>query len=103
MISCYSIYWKYTIDLIHKNKFELAYGAEGVWNQLFSKSENYLGSTLHSLEDEPNTYLLVDCWVNKATYEAFKSENAMSYNMLSDDLKYLYLDEQKVGAFTSSQ
>ncbi len=95
----YQVIWKYKIKPEHKEKFELEYGSEGTWSKLFAKSENYKGSYLYKSEDEANTYLLIDTWINKATYEDFKRMNREVYDQLGADFEYLYEAEEKIGSF----
>lgn len=95
----YSVIWKYQIQPEHRGTFEKEYGSTGTWADLFQQSEYYRGSFLHKDEDEPNTYVLIDTWVNKQTYEDFKKQNAQRYNELSKQFEYLYATEEKIGGY----
>lgn len=100
-MSLYSIIWKYKIDLKHKNIFEFEYGSNGAWNLLFSTSEDYKKSYLHKSEDLPDTYLLIDTWTDKTSYDNFMKKNNAAYEELSTLFKHLYLTEEKIGAFNA--
>jgi len=98
-MSLYSIVWKYKINPECKEKFELEYSSRGAWNLLFRQAKNYKGSYLHQSEYESDTYLLIDTWTNKQSYENFKRANKEAYKELSTQFDYLYKTEDKVGAF----
>ena len=99
----YSVIWKYKIKPENKDIFEFEYGGNGTWSKLFTKSENYRGSFLHKSEDEVDTYLLVDTWINKQSYESFKKMNQETYDQISTGFEYLYIAEEKIGSFNSVQ
>lgn len=99
----YSIVWKYKIKPKPKTKniFEFEYGATGAWNSLFRTSENYKNSYLHKSEDTPDTYLLIDTWIDKTSYKNFIKENNTTYQKLSTQFEYLHLTEEKIGEFNA--
>ena len=97
----YSILWKYKLEPEHKEKFEFEYGRNGTWAKLFAKSENYQGSFLYESEDEVDTYILIDTWINKQAYEDFIKMNQEKYNKISSGFEYLYSTEEKTGSFYS--
>ncbi|MEZ4811174.1 MAG: hypothetical protein R2819_12510 [Allomuricauda sp.] len=99
----YSVVWSYKIKPENKEKFEIEYGSSGTWSKLFYESENYRGSFLLKSEDESDTYLLVDTWIDKESYENFKKINQETYNNISSGFEYLYLTEKKIGSFNSVQ
>lgn len=99
----YSVIWKYKIKPENKEKFEFEYGGNGTWSKLFTKSESYRGSFLHKSEDEVDTYLLIDTWINKQTYEDFKKKNQATYNQISTGFEYFYRTEEKIGSFNPVQ
>ncbi len=97
----YLIIWKYKIKPANREKFEDEYGSAGTWSVFFSQSSHYKGSFLYKSEEEENTYLLIDTWVDKQTYDDFRQTKAESYHQLSASLQYLYVTEEKTGTFTS--
>lgn len=94
----YSIIWKYKIKPENKEKFEHEYGPKGTWFKLFSESSSYSGSFLNRNEED-NTYILVDTWMDKNSYEDFKQKNREVYDRLSAQFENLYEREEKVGSF----
>jgi hypothetical protein len=99
--SGYSIIWRYKIKPENKERFEYEYGPRGTWFKLFSESINYAGSYLSRSEEEAGTYILIDTWTDKKSYEDFKDENRETYNRLSSGFEKLYEREEKVGSFDS--
>lgn len=70
----YAVVWKYRIEPTYRKEFEHEYGSTGSWYSLFRASVHYKGSALHKSDNEPNVYLLIDRWLDKTSYEAFKNE-----------------------------
>lgn len=97
----YSVIWKYKIKPESKEKFEYEYGPHGAWFMLFNKSRSYSGSYLYKNEEEKNTYVLIDTWADKQSYEDFKKINAEAYTSLSAQFESLYETEEKIGSFNS--
>lgn len=96
----YSIIWKYTIKPENKERFELQYGPSGIWAKLFSESKQFLGSYMHRNTDIPDTYLIIDTWDSKESYDDFAQRNADIYSELSEKFKSIYLSEEKMGNFS---
>jgi hypothetical protein len=97
----YTIVWKYTVKPDTQKIFEKEYGAHGVWSIFFKGSKNYRGSHLHQDDANPLSYLLIDIWTDKVSYENFKRINATDYLNQSDKLEYLYEKEELIGCYTS--
>jgi len=97
----FSVIWKYKIKPVNREAFEFEYGAVGSWCKLFGKSADYKGSFLHKSADGENTYFLIDTWITKDSYELFKKMYADIYTKLSSQFEYLYITEEKIGAFNS--
>ena len=97
----YSVVWKYIVKEENQMIFETEYGKQGTWAKLFSDSESYLGSILSIKEDSKSTYLLIDNWADKKSYDSFKIINSVIYNRLSSEFETLYENEEKIGEFNS--
>jgi hypothetical protein len=97
----YIIVWKYNVKRDYISQFEKEYGTNGTWMKLFEASTDYHGSFLHKSDDEENTYLLIDHWTSKETYEKFKEKNRSKYDSLSIKFEPLYEQEKKIGSFFS--
>lgn len=101
----YKIIWKYSVAPKNQKRFEKEYGSSGRWTDLFKRSNDYLGSTLHKSDNksdtEGNDYLLIDCWNFKNSYDDFLSENKQQYQQLNGSFQELYLTELAVGTYNS--
>ncbi|HMB64237.1 MAG TPA: hypothetical protein VKN36_14250 [Eudoraea sp.] len=97
----YSIFWKYLVKDQQNDSFESVYGQRGAWNSLFRQSAAYKGSCLHRSADDTNVYLLIDTWTDRASYEAFKSQNRKSYESLSTQCETTYKSEELLGTFNA--
>lgn len=95
--------WRYTILESQKEEYEFEYGNErGSWSLLFNNSPDYLGSYLHRNLEAQTTYLLIDTWKSKESYEDFKRVYREDYNSLSTQFEKLYATEEKIGEFITS-
>ena len=95
----YSIVWKYKTNEKNQTEFEFEYGKRGTWSKLFMNSINYSGSYLYKSSDKLHSYLLIDNWTDRESYESFMNENKDIYENLSRNFKKLYETEEKIGAF----
>lgn len=95
----YSVIWKYKVKPDHVKTFEQEYGSKGTWCRLFNKSKDYTGSFLHKNMEENNTYVLIDTWTNKESYDGFKDIHSEIYNELSRKFEIIYESEEKIGEF----
>jgi len=93
------IIWKYRVLRENSDAFRFEYASGGVWEKLFSQSEDFIGSYLHRGVEENNTYILIDRWTTKAAYEDFLFNNHATYQKLSKLLQHLYETEEKIGSF----
>lgn len=98
-MSLYKIIWEYAIDPKNRSQFEHEYGTKGCWNQLFSASEDHKGSFLHQNDSDPNSYMLIDIWISKTSYEEFLEANRKAYQGFSSTCERLYISEKKLGGY----
>lgn len=96
----YSIIWRYKVKQNNKIEFELEYGSRGSWSKLFGESKSYKGSALYKSEEEIETYILIDTWTDKQSYEDFKKTRAEIYNKLSHKFENIYESEKLIGTYS---
>jgi hypothetical protein len=94
----FSVVWRYTIFPETIQAFEREYGPEGAWAELFGRSRDYRGSVLLRSTEPPLTYLLIDTWSDRASYEAFLAVHRAEYDALSARCARLYRAEERIGA-----
>ena len=95
----YTILWKYRVQPKNQELFEQEYGANGAWSKLFCTSQNYSKSILSKSDDSKDTYILMDIWIDKNSYERFIEESKSSYENLSLKFENLYETEEKMGSY----
>lgn len=95
----YTILWKYRVLVENQNRFEQEYGPDGAWCKLFSSSQYYLKSILSKSDNSNDTYVLMDVWIDKNSYECFLKESKSSYKDLSLKFQNLYETEEKIGSY----
>lgn len=96
----YYIIWSYRIDQGKQAQFEKEYSRNGTWFKFFEECDDYLGTELIKNNDD-GSYLLIDKWISKETYDRFVSDNSPKYNELNDHLQNLYAIESRVGEYTT--
>lgn len=81
--------------------FEAAYGAEGLWAQLFSSSPEYRGTELLRDAYVPGSYLTIDRWTSEEAFRAFRRDHDAEYEKLDRSCDALTARETRVGAYTA--
>ncbi|MGH8445432.1 MAG: hypothetical protein ACREVL_09195 [Solimonas sp.] len=89
----YRIVWRYTANPEREPEFLVAYRADGLWTELFRRSEAYLGSELTALHD--GSYRTIDRWRSAEDWQRFLAEHGAAYLLLDEACEELTLDERK--------
>ncbi len=79
--------------------FERAYGSDGEWAQFFRRGAGYIGTELLRDIDEPDRYIVIDRWESPEAYTAFLAAYGDEYLRRSDDARFYYLQELRLGTF----
>lgn len=74
--------------------FELAYGPDGLWADLFRRGAGYVGTELIRPAGAGGWYRTIDEWESEDDYEAFLEAFAEEYEALDADCAMLTADEQ---------
>lgn len=93
----YVVVWKYRIKSSDRTAFETEYGLNGSWSAFFRKSQNFIGSKLFAGRNL--SYLIIDAWDTRQSYEDFLQRFRFQYESLSEQLKYLFEEEDRIGDF----
>jgi heme-degrading monooxygenase HmoA len=75
-----ALIWRYEVRDEHRAAFEAAYGPEGDWARLFSRSGGFRGTELLRAQD--GSYLTLDVWRARADFDAFISNHHADYEAL---------------------
>ena len=93
------IIWKFIPKKGLEKQFEEAYGPHGLWIELFSKTNDYLGTSLLREIDSENIYLAVDRWNSKEAYNAFKLRFFEEYHLIDRQCRQLTESEEFSGEY----
>ena len=96
----YYIIWSYRIAPANKAQFEKEYSRNGGWFKFFEECEDYLGTELVRNEKD-GSYLLIDKWISRETYEDFLGRNSTKYDQLKARFENLYTEETRIGEYTA--
>jgi len=74
--------WEYAVLPAHVEEFERAYGGEGAWAQLFSRSDGFVGTELFRSVETPARYVTVDRFASEAAWHDFRRDHGADYERL---------------------
>ena len=97
----YVVVWEFQAKPGREKEFELAYGPQGVWAQLFEQAEDFLGTELQSLPKGRRRYLTIDRWTSQAAHETFLRDHRPEYDEIDQQCGELTEQERPLGNFTA--
>jgi heme-degrading monooxygenase HmoA len=95
------ILWQFDIAEEKTSGFEAAYGSQGSWASLFSRSPEYLGTELLKDAYVPGRYVTIDRWTGEEAFRSFRAEHDGDYEVLDRACDTLTAGETRIGAFTA--
>lgn len=99
MDSPYICIWEYEVGAESRSQFELHYGGEGTWVQLFRRAEGFLDTRLLADRGNAGRYLTLDRWRSEAAYRQFRSTFAAEYAQLDAICDALTQSERLIGEY----
>jgi heme-degrading monooxygenase HmoA len=91
--------WEFRPKPGAEQRFEEAYGADGIWAELFKQSEGFVATELSRDTEDPRRYLTLDFWESRAAYERFRAELAANYAAIDARCESLTEFERELGQF----
>jgi heme-degrading monooxygenase HmoA len=88
--------WRFHAQPGSEDRFEELYGHEGAWAQLFARHSGFCGTKLQRLSDASAEYIVVDQWVSRLAWDAFRREHAAAYEALDRQCEALTSLEELV-------
>ena len=82
-----------------EREFAAAYSGQGVWAQLFTQADGFVGTRLLAPEAAGGPWLTLDEWESRAAFERFQAKHGEAYDALDEELAGLTADERFIGAF----
>jgi len=97
--SSYIVVWEFQVKPDCAAEFVAAYGPDGDWARLFSRSPEFIGVELVGSVHDPGRFFTLDHWGSASGMEAFLAANATAYDVLDRKLTGLTVWERRVGAY----
>lgn len=91
--------WEYEVPEARRAEFEAIYGPEGEWARLFRRASGFRETVLLRSVAAPHTYVTLDRWASRASYEEFRIVHAAAYAALDAATQGLTLAERHLGTF----
>ena len=95
------IVWEFRVSADNRSEFESAYGSQGLWAQLFRKSDGYIRTELHRDERKPGRYFTVDFWQSRSAFSDFKERNLAAYESIDQQCAALTTEETFIAEYES--
>jgi heme-degrading monooxygenase HmoA len=93
------VLWEYDVKPGFERRFERVYGPAGDWAQFFRRDAHYRETRLLRELSRPSTYVTLDLWDSRDTYENFRQQNREAYRALDRSCEPLTLREKHLGSF----
>jgi heme-degrading monooxygenase HmoA len=93
------VLWEYDVKPGFERRFERVYGPAGDWAQFFRRDAHYRETRLLRELSRPSTYVTLDLWDSRDTYENFRQQNREAYRALDRSCERLTLREKHLGSF----
>lgn len=93
------ILWQFEVKPGNQARFEIAYGADGPWAQLFRGDAAYRGTQLVRDSSHDYRYFTLDFWNSETAYRAFLAAHRHTYDELDLSLQGLTRNEQHILSF----
>jgi quinol monooxygenase YgiN len=97
--SSYIVIWEFQVKPECTAEFVAAYGPDGEWARLFSRSPEFLGVELVGSVHNPHRFFTLDHWSSAAGMDMFLAANGTTYDVLDRRLTGLTEWERRIGAF----
>lgn len=95
----FMIAWEFRPRPGVEQRFEEAYGPQGVWARFFAKGEGFIATELNRDLNDYGRYLTLDLWTSKAAYESFRARHLAEYQAIDEKCEALTEQEIELGRF----
>lgn len=93
------VLWEFQVAPENRPKFEAAYKGDGIWEQLFRRDSAYVKTILVKSDERAGSYVTLDMWKNRESYQQFKQRFAADYAKIDKDCEALTDAERLIGIF----
>ena len=95
----YCYIWEYDVKPEHQASFEVLYGPDGAWVELFKTDPNYIRTELFRDRSNPRRYVTVDRWISKEACSSFRKINRERFDAIDDEGELYTSTETNLGEF----
>ena len=95
------IAWQFDVHPGKIEEFEKQYGPQGVWRDLFARSEGYIGTRLLCDSARLHRYVTLDLWTSEVAFQELRERYKQEYDELDAALAHLTSAEIRLGSFDS--
>ena len=95
------IAWQFDVLPEKAAEFEKQYGSQGVWRDLFARSDGYIGIRLLRDSARTHRYVTLDLWASETAFREFQGRYKKEYGELDAALEKLTTAEIRLGDFDS--
>lgn len=95
----YTYLWEFRVDETRRSEFELHYGPEGTWTELFRRAPGFIETILLKDRSDESRYITVDRWWSIEEYRAFQAQFSREYRELDERCAALTTSEKSLGEF----
>lgn len=95
-----AILWRYRVKPGHMAEFEITYGPNGSWAQLFRRHPGYIGTEL--FRGPASDYLTIDRWRSEPDFAAFLAEHRADYDALDAATEGWTEEEVRLGVWSAA-
>jgi heme-degrading monooxygenase HmoA len=96
----YTCIWEFHVAPESQREFELHYGPDGIWVQLFRQAAGFIETLLLKDRSRPGRFVTIDRWRSEEDYASFRHEFATEYAQLDTDCQRLTQHERMLGTFS---
>jgi heme-degrading monooxygenase HmoA len=93
------VIWEFYVRQGQEKHFEVVYGRNGEWAQIFQADPEYLGTELSRDYAIPRRYITLDFWCSRAAYLRFREAKAEEYKAMDQRTEGLTERETELGSF----
>jgi heme-degrading monooxygenase HmoA len=95
--------WRFRVPAESVVAFEIAYGPDGDWAQLFARAPGFRGTELLRLASEPGVYVTIDRWDSEADFHAAKRRLEQDYVALDRRCEAYTSEETWLGLYAVAE
>ncbi|MGE5399477.1 MAG: antibiotic biosynthesis monooxygenase family protein [Ignavibacteriales bacterium] len=99
----YLTIWEFHTKPGLNRSFEEAYGQNGIWDKLYKKDKEYLGTELLKCSEMNGHYVTIDRWTSEEAYRNFKERMRNEIKSIEERCSELSDHEAPLGGFMSPE